>query len=55
MIQRNNKSIKHIYKGDMPKLPDAYQEVEYLESSGTQYIDLDVCGSILSMVAGNGF
>lgn len=42
MIKRNNKVIKHIYKGEAPKLPDEYQEVEYLESSGTQYIDTGV-------------
>ena len=38
-MKYSNKNIKHIYPGESPKLPDEYQEVEYLESSGTQYIN----------------
>lgn len=39
MIQCNNKTITHIYKGESPKLPDEYQEVEYIHGTGEQYIN----------------
>lgn len=42
MIKKNGKTIQHIYKHIPGVLPDAYREVEYLESSGTQYIDSGV-------------
>lgn len=42
-MKYSNKNIKHIYPGEAPKLPDEYQEVEYLESSnGASYIDTGI-------------
>lgn len=41
MLKRNNKDVKHIYKGNSV-LPEEYEEVEYLESTGTQWIDTGV-------------
>lgn len=39
MIKKNGKTIQHIYKHIPGVLPDAYREVEYLESDGSgQYI-----------------
>jgi hypothetical protein len=40
MIKKNGKTIQHLYKHISGVLPDAYRAVEYLESSGTQYIDI---------------
>lgn len=41
MMKRNNKEVKHIYKGNYA-LPEEYEEVEYLESTGTQYIKTNI-------------
>lgn len=43
MIQRNDKTIKHIYKVESPKLPESYQEVEYLQNDEGAFIDTGFC------------
>lgn len=34
-----------IYDEEAPRLPDTYQEVDYIQSSGTQYIDTGIKGT----------
>lgn len=41
-MKYSNKNIKHIYPGESPKLPDEYQEVEWLQSDGNAHIDTGV-------------
>lgn len=41
-MKYSNKNIKHIYSGESPKLPDEYQEVEYLSTDGYAYIDTGI-------------
>lgn len=46
MIARLGDKLVKVSYLNLPKLPSAYQEVEYIESTGTQYIETGITGGV---------